>query len=83
MTPKYLSASGVAREIGIATSTFLELYREGIKDSRGKVIEADIHEGTLIRFHPSKAEKFRAALAKRAERNRTATHIPADMVPTL
>jgi hypothetical protein len=82
MSQKLLSASAVAREVGIATSTFLELYREGIADSKGKVIEADIHEGKLIRFHPSKVEQIRKILAKRAERHRTATTLPAGMVPT-
>lgn len=79
---KHYSASEVARELGIAPSTFLELYRAGIKDSHGKPIEADIHEGKLIRFHEVKVEKFRTAFAKRAKANRTASPIPDGMVPT-
>lgn len=74
-TQKLVSARGLARELGMSADFVLRIYREGI-------IDAEVHEGTLIRFD---AEKVKATLAKRAKRNRgevaARTNQPG-MVPT-
>jgi len=72
MSEPLVSARALGRELGVAHTTILEMYRKGI-------IDADIHEGVCIRFD---AAKVREALAKRAKENRNAVKIPTGMVPT-
>jgi hypothetical protein len=71
--PALFSANALAKELGITGDTILRLYRD-------EVIDAEIHEGRLIRFD---LEKVRAALAKRAKRNRQSIAAPSDLVPLI
>lgn len=68
-----LSANALGKELGISVNAVLRLYRD-------EVIDAEIHEGRLIRFD---LEKVRAALAKRAKRNRHSVAAPSDLVPLI
>jgi hypothetical protein len=68
-----LSANALGKELGISVNAVLRLYRD-------EVIDAEIHEGRLIRFD---LEKVRAALAKRARRNRHSVAAPSDLVPLI
>jgi hypothetical protein len=58
--PVLFFANALAKQLGITGDTILRLYRD-------EAIDAEIHEGRLIRFD---LEKVRTALAKRAKRNR-------------
>ena len=74
-TRKFVSARKLGLELGMSVNAVLRLYRDGI-------IDAEVHEGTLIRFD---AEKVKATLAKRAKRNRGEVAAPTNqpgMVPT-
>lgn len=71
--PALFSANALAKELGVTVNTILRLYRD-------EVIDAEIHEGRLIRFD---LEKVRAALAKRAKRNRHSVATRADLVPLI
>ena len=71
--PALFSANALAKELGMTGDTILRLYRE-------EIIDAEIHEGRLIRFD---IEKVRAALAKRAKRNRHSVATRADLVPLI
>lgn len=66
-----LSARATGRALGMSDSTIMRLYAE-------RVIDAEVHEGRLIRFD---LEKVRKTLAKRADQNRK-TASPAGMIPT-
>jgi hypothetical protein len=68
-----LSANALGKELGISVNAVLRLYRD-------EVIDAEIHEGRLIRFD---LEKVRTALAKRAKRNRHSVAAPSDLVPLI
>jgi hypothetical protein len=68
-----LSANALGKELGISVNAVLRLYRD-------EVIDAEIHEGRLIRFD---LEKVRTALAKRARRNRHSVAAPSDLVPLI
>ncbi len=68
-----LSANALGKELGISVNAVLRLYRD-------EVIDAEIHEGRLIRFD---LEKVRTALAKRAKRNRHSVAAPCDLVPLI
>jgi hypothetical protein len=68
-----LSANALGKELGISVNAVLRLYRD-------EVIDAEIHEGRLIRFD---LEKVRAALAKRAKRNRHSVAAPSDLIPLI
>ena len=52
--PALFSANALAKELGMNGDTILRLYRD-------EVIDAEIHEGRLIRFD---LEKVRVALAR-------------------
>jgi hypothetical protein len=71
--PVLFSANALAKQLGITGDTILRLYRD-------EVIDAEIHEGRLIRFD---LEKVRTALAKRARRNRHSVAAPSDLVPLI
>lgn len=71
--PALFSANALAKELGVTVNTILRLYRD-------EVIDAEIHEGRLIRFD---LEKVRVALAKRAKRNRHSVATRADLVPLI
>jgi hypothetical protein len=71
--PALFSANALAKELGMNGDTILRLYRD-------EVIDAEIHEGRLIRFD---LEKVRVALAKRARRNRHSVATRADLVPLI
>jgi hypothetical protein len=71
--PALLSARSIANELGMTHTAILRLYRD-------EVIDAEIHEGRLIRFD---LEKVRTALAKRAKRNRHSVAAPSDLVPLI
>lgn len=71
--PALFSANALAKELGMNGDTILRLYRD-------EVIDAEIHEGRLIRFD---LEKVRVALAKRAKRNRQSVATRADLVPLI
>jgi hypothetical protein len=71
--PSLFSANALAKELGLTHGTVLRLYRD-------EAIDAEIHEGRLIRFD---LEKVRAALAKRAKRNRHSVAAPSDLVPLI
>jgi hypothetical protein len=68
-----LSANALGKELGISVNAVLRLYRD-------EAIDAEIHEGRLIRFD---LEKVRTALAKRARRNRHSVAAPSDLVPLI
>jgi hypothetical protein len=68
-----LSANALGKELGISVNAVLRLYRD-------EAIDAEIHEGRLIRFD---LEKVRTALAKRAKRNRHSVAAPSDLVPLI
>ncbi len=68
-----LSANALAKELGMNGDTILRLYRD-------EVIDAEIHEGRLIRFD---LEKVRDRLAKRAKQNRQSIARPSDLVPLI
>ena len=71
--PALFSANALAKELGVTVNTILRLYRD-------EVIDAEIHEGRLIRFD---LEKVRVALAKRAKRNRHSVATRSDLVPLI
>lgn len=71
--PALFSANALAKELGMNGDTILRLYRD-------EVIDAEIHEGRLIRFD---LEKVRVALAKRARRNRHSVATRSDLVPLI
>ena len=71
--PGLLSARALANEFGMTHTAILRLYRD-------EVIDAEIHEGRLIRFD---LEKVRVALAKRAKRNRHSVATRSDLVPLI
>lgn len=71
--PALFSARALANELGMTHSAILRLYRD-------EVIDAEIHEGRLIRFD---LEKVRVALAKRAKRNRHSVATRSDLVPLI
>ena len=71
--PALFSARALANELGMTHTAILRLYRD-------EVIDAEIHEGRLIRFD---LEKVRVALAKRARRNRHSVATRADLVPLI
>jgi hypothetical protein len=71
--PVLFSANALAKQLGLTGDTVLRLYRDD-------VIDAEIHEGRLIRFD---IEKVRVALAKRAKRNRHSVATRADLVPLI
>ncbi|MEN9534761.1 MAG: hypothetical protein RLZ22_256 [Verrucomicrobiota bacterium] len=71
--PALFSANALGKQLGISVNAVLRLYRD-------EVIDAEIHEGRLIRFD---LEKVRAALAKRAKRNRQSIAAPSDLVPLI
>ena len=71
--PALFSANALAKELGMTGDTILRLYRE-------EIIDAEIHEGRLIRFD---LEKVRVALAKRARRNRHRFATRSDLVPLI
>jgi hypothetical protein len=68
-----LSANALGKELGLTGDTILRLYRD-------EVIDAEIHEGRLIRFD---LEKVRSTLAKRAKRNRQSIANCNDMLPLI
>ena len=68
--PALFSARALANEFGMTHTAILRLYRD-------EVIDAEIHEGRLIRFD---LEKVRVALAKRARRNRHSVATRSDLV---
>ena len=68
-----LSANALGKELGISVNAVLRLYRD-------EVIDAEIHEGRLIRFD---LEKVRSTLAKRAKRNRQSIANCNDMLPLI
>jgi hypothetical protein len=71
--PVLFSANALGKQLGISVNAVLRLYRD-------EVIDAEIHEGRLIRFD---LEKVRTALAKRAKRNRHSVAAPSDLVPLI
>jgi len=71
--PALISARSLANELGMTHTAILRLYRD-------EAINAEIHEGRLIRFD---LEKVRAALAKRALRNRHSVATRSDLVPLI
>lgn len=71
--PALFSARALANELGMTHTAILRLYRD-------EVIDAEIHEGRLIRFD---LEKVRVALAKRAKRNRHSVATRSDLVPLI
>ena len=71
--PALFSARALANEFGMTHTAILRLYRD-------EVIDAEIHEGRLIRFD---LEKVRVALAKRARRNRHSVATRSDLVPLI
>ena len=71
--PALFSARALANELGMTHTAILRLYRD-------EVIDAEIHEGRLIRFD---LEKVRVALAKRARRNRHSVATRSDLVPLI
>jgi hypothetical protein len=68
-----LSANALGKELGISVNAVLRLYRD-------EVIDAEIHEGRLIRFD---LEKVRSTLAKRAKRNRQSIANSVDLIPLI
>jgi hypothetical protein len=68
-----LSANALGKELGISVNAVLRLYRD-------EVIDAEIHEGRLIRFD---LEKVRSTLAKRAKGNRQSIANCNDMLPLI
>ncbi len=68
-----LSARALASQLGMTHTAILRLYRQ-------EIIDAEIHEGRLIRFD---LEKVRDRLAKRAKQNRQSIARPVDLVPLI
>jgi len=70
--PTPLSATATGKALGLPCSTVMKLYREGILD-------AEIHEGRVIKFDVAKC---RAKLAARAKKNRKEVATPLNGMVT-
>lgn len=71
--PAPISARATARALGISADKLMALYRTG-------AIDAEIHEGRVIRFD---VEAVRLALRERAKASRPQQHKAGRMVPII